>query len=243
MNRIFGGGLVLFAILVLLSGCDSLRTVRGTGDIGAEEREVSGFSAVDLAGIGNVVVDFGEKAALRIEAEENLLPYLESDVEDGTLKLSVREGVNVVPTQAIFYYLTVRELDGITVSGLGNVDVPRMEGTTVDITVTGGGDINVDELHAKDLNIKISGLGDLNINGGDVSSTDILISGGGNYNARELASEVVNVNISGLGSARVWARDALDAVINGGGSVRYDGKPQVTKEITGVGEVESAGSQ
>jgi hypothetical protein len=243
MNRITIGGLGLLAILFLLTGCDSLRTVRGTGDIGSEVREVAGFSAVNLAGIGTVIVDYGEKEALRIEAEKNLLPYLESEVENDTLTLSVREGVNVIPTQGIFYYLTVSDLDAISVSGLGNVDTPRMEGTQVRITVNGGGDINVEELHAKDLDVVISGLGDLTIGGGDAADQEIRISGGGNYNARELASEAARISISGLGSAEVWARDVLDAEISGGGSVRYAGSPQVTREISGLGVVESLGGR
>ena len=243
MKRLTLSGMALLAILVLLGGCDSLRTVRGTGDMAGEEREVADFSAVNLAGIGSVIVDYGDKEALRIEAEENLLPYLEIEVEDGTLTLGIREGVNVIPTQGIFYYLTVSDLDEVTVSGLGNIDVPRLEGSQVAINVTGGGDINVEELRADNLDVLISGLGDLNIDGGETAVQRIRISGGGNYNGQELAGDEVAVTISGLGSAAVWAREQLDAEISGGGSVRYTGRPQVTKEISGLGEVEAAGGR
>lgn len=243
MKRSFLSGLALLAILALLAGCDSLRTVRGTGDITSIDQEVSGFSAVDLAGVGTVIIDFGDKEALRIEAEDNLIPYLESKVEGDTLTLGMREGVNIVPTQAIFYYLTMRDLEEITVSGLGNIDVPAMEGTQLAINVTGGGDINVEALQAKKLDVLISGLGDLNIGGGEVADQAVNITGGGNYNAREMASEAARVSISGLGSAAVWARDALDASITGGGSVRYTGRPQVTQNISGLGEVAPAGGE
>jgi len=237
MKRLFMSGFVLLAVLLLTAGCSGLRTVRGTGDMTSEEREVGDFSAVDLAGIGTVSVEFGDETALRIEAEENLLPYLESEVEGNTLTLGIREGVNALPTQGIFYYLTVRDLEEITVSGLGNMDVPRLEGTTTAVNITGGGDINIEELSAKNLTVEISGLGDLTIAGGEVADQNVTITGGGNYNARELASEAANITITGLGSAAVWTRDALNASISGGGSVRYVGRPQVTKNITGLGEV------
>jgi hypothetical protein len=238
MKRLIMSGMALLAVLVLLAGCDSLRTIRGTGDIASDEREVANFAAVDLAGVGTVIVDFGAREALRIEAEENLMPYLESNVEDGTLTLGIREGVNILPTQGIFYYLTVSDLDEITVSGLGNIDVPRMEVSNVAINVTGGGDINVEELQADRLDVLISGLGDLNIGGGEAAVQSIAITGGGNYNARDLPGDEVSVRISGLGSAAVWAREQLNATISGGGSIRYDGSPRVTTEITGLGEVE-----
>lgn len=243
MKRLTLRGTALLAIFFLLAGCDTLRTVRGTGDIGAEEREVSDYSAVDLAGIGTVIVESGAKEALRIEAEENILPYLESEVEGGVLILDMREGVNVVPTQGIFYYLTVRELDEITVSGLGNVDVPRLESSDPRIEISGGGSISVDELRADSLDVLISGLGELAVGGGEVGMQQIEISGGGTYKARELASETAKVSIDGLGSAEVRAQEKLDAAINGGGMVRYAGRPQVTQAINGLGEVKPLGDE
>jgi len=237
MKHLIKQSTFLLVIIFLLAGCDALRTVRGTGDITTETREVSNFSAVNLGGIGTVVIEFGDKESLTIEAEDNLLPYLESEVDGGTLNLGMRQGVNVVPTQAIFYHLTVRSLEEIGVSGLGNIDLPRVEDTQLAIRVSGGGNIDIEELQAKNLDVRISGLGDINIDGGSVAEQDIDISGGGNYNARELASEVTNVSISGLGNANVWANDTLDANISGGGSVRYAGRPQVTQNVSGVGDV------
>lgn len=243
MKRLFMAGLLLLALALSSSGCDALRTIRGTGDITAEERELADFSAVNLAGIGNVIVDYGEQAALRIEAEDNLLPYIETEVEDNTLTIGIRENVNILPTQGIFYYLTVRDLNEVRVSGLGNIDVPQLEGTSVALHISGGGDINVDEVNAKDLSVRLSGLGSLTIDGGQVSNSNVQLTGAGNYNASDLASEVVTIRLTGLGSAGVWARDALDATITGGGSVQYKGKPQVTKNITGVGEVRASAEE
>jgi hypothetical protein len=241
MRRLVLSNITLLAIFFLLAGCDSLRTVRGTGDMANEVREVSDFSAVHLAGVGTLIVDFGEKEDLRIEAEDNLLPYLESEVEGDTLILGAREGVNVLPTQAIFYYLTVSDLEEIGVSGLGNVDTPRLEGRDVTINVSGGGDIDVEEVQADSLDVFISGLGDIKIGGGEAAVQDVEISGGGNYNARELVGDDVSVSISGLGSADVWAREKLDVEISGGGTVNYAGRPHVTQNISGLGEVSATG--
>ena len=240
MKRQIVSGIVLIVLVSLMSGCDSLRTIRGTGDMTAETREVSNFSAVDLATFGNVVIEYGEREGLRIEAEENLLPYLESEVEGGKLILGHRDGVNILPTQGIFYYLTVRELDEVRVSGLGNIDAPRLEGTQVEMRISGAGDINVAEVNAKKLDVILSGLGNLTIDAGEVSNSDIELKGAGSYNASNLASEVVTVDVSGMGSAAVWARDALDATISGGGSIQYSGDPSVTQKITGIGEVRSS---
>lgn len=243
MKRLLMAGLLLLALALSSSGCDTLRTIRGTGDITSQTREVTDFSAVDLAGIGNIIIDYGEQESLRIEAEDNLLPYLETEVDGDTLTIGIREGVNIIPTQGIFYYLTVRELDEVSVSGLGNIDLPLLEGTSVALNITGGGDIDAKEVNAKDLAVKLSGLGSLTIEGGEVTNSNVQLTGAGNYNASQLVSQVVNVQVTGLGSAGVWAEDALSATITGGGSVRYKGKPQITKNVTGLGVVEASAEE
>jgi hypothetical protein len=56
--------------------------VRGSGNVVEETREVSGVSGVELATLGTLHVEIGESESLRIEAEDNLLEYIETDVRN-----------------------------------------------------------------------------------------------------------------------------------------------------------------
>jgi predicted small secreted protein len=236
MKRLF-----LLTILILgtlfFSACNTLRVVRGTGDMTEETREVSGFNAVSLDGLGTIFIEQGNEESLHIEAEDNLMQFLETDVEGNTLVLSTREGINIVPTQGIFYYLTVRDLENITVDGLGNIDLPDLQTSRLVLDINGGGEINARSLEADNLDVDINGLGSINLDGGHVGQQTITIDGGGSYEARNMSSDTAAVSINGLGSANLWAQETLDVTIDGGGSVHYSGKPQVTQEINGVGEV------
>src|SRR5689334_10034881 len=69
--------------------CTGSGTV-GSGRIATETREASGFSAIDLRGIGRVVVTVGEQEAVTIEAEDNILPRISTTVRDGTLVLQFK---------------------------------------------------------------------------------------------------------------------------------------------------------
>ncbi len=224
---------------ILFSACDTMRVVRGTGDMSEENREVSGFNAVALDGVGTIFIEQGDRESLRIEAEENLLQYLETEVESQTLNLTIRRGINIVPTQGVFYYLTVQDLEEIEVNGLGNVDIIDLQTPKLALSINGGGEINAQTLTADELDVVINGLGNLDLGDGEVGDQSVQIDGGGNYNARNLASEMAEVAINGLGSATIWASDTLDVTIDGGGNVNYVGKPQVTQEINGLGEVGS----
>lgn len=72
--------IVVLSVLACRSGTGLTRTVRGSGHVVERDRVVSGFSGVELATIGALHIEAGERKALRIEAEDNLLSYIETVV-------------------------------------------------------------------------------------------------------------------------------------------------------------------
>lgn len=213
-------------------------TVRGSGQVVEETRPISGVEKVTLGGIGTAIVEIGDEQSLRIEAEDNLLPLIETDIEGDTLIIGIQEGINPQPTEPINYYLTVPSLEAVTVSGLGDVQLPELQSDEFEVVISGSGNIDAAALSADSLRVVISGLGDLNIDGGRVERQDVLISGGGSYRAQAMESNAAEVSITGLGSATLWAADRLDVRISGGGDVRYKGSPSIEENITGLGNIE-----
>ncbi|UCH61193.1 MAG: DUF2807 domain-containing protein [Anaerolineales bacterium] len=216
----------------------SSRTVRGSGTLVTEERSVSSFNSLELSSVGRLVIELGDQESLRVEAEENLLEYIETEVRGRTLQIGSRRGVSLIPTESINFYLTVVSLDSIMISGLGDVLAPDLQAETFSIDISGGGNLNLDSLDADRLRVGISGLGSLDIDGGQVRDQDIEISGAGDYNAGQLESRTAEVDISGLGSATLRVSDHLEANISGSGSVSYYGNPRVDENISGIGRVE-----
>ncbi len=215
--------------------------VGGSNVVVTEERQVSGFNRVDMAGIGFLVVEFGDTEALTIEAEENIMDYIQTNVVGQELIIKLEEGRNYHPTEPIKFYLTVIELDELEVSGLGNVELPEIEATDFFIQIGGGGAVDIDRLDAKLFKLEVEGLGDLTIDEGTVVRQEISISGGGNYQARRMESQDADVDISGLGNATIRVSDALTVNISGGGSVEYYGNPVVNSNISGLGKVDRLG--
>lgn len=219
----------------------TIRRIGGSGEVVEEERAVEGFSSVNLAGIGHLYVELGEREALTIEAEDNLIGYIETEVKGQQLVISIRDGVNIQPEEPIRYYLTVVNLDEVIVSGLGDVNLPELEADRFKVLVSGGGNIDLDGLTAGSFEVDITGLGDLNVDGGEVDRQEIRISGGGSYNASRMESAAAEVTISGLGSATLRVSDTLDVVISGGGDVDYYGSPAVSSSISGLGKLNQIG--
>lgn len=249
MNRKLAITLMALAVILSTLACSGninganfgYDSIEGSGRVISEEREVSGFSRLELAGLGKLIVEFGEEEALTIEAEDNLLPYIETEVRGKRLVISTKEKISLQPTESITYYLTVVELDSVSVSGLINAVLPEIKTTDFTLDISGGGDVDIAGLYADRLTVNISGLGDVTINEGAVTDQVIDISGGGNYRAKDLESEYADVEISGLGSATLRVSDSLNVDISGGGSVEYYGSPSVNSDISGIGDVEKLG--
>jgi hypothetical protein len=213
------------------------RVVRGSGDVVEEARNVSGFTRVVQASVGNVTIDQGEES-LRIEAEDNLIPLLEFVVSGRTLRIQTRQAVTIVPTKPINIYITMPEIDGLSVPGLGHIRAGELETGNMSVDISGAGNVDIEQLRADRLDVKISGLGSLSVAGGAVDAQEIGISGSGSYDGLDLPSNEATVRISGLGSARVHVTGTLHATVSGSGSIRYVGNPRVEKRVTGLGNVE-----
>jgi hypothetical protein len=232
----------VMALSILACQVSGLTGVRGSGNVVEEDRAVSGFTGVALAGIGELTIEAGGRESLRIKAEDNLMPYFETEVRNGTLEIGVRDGVNLNPTRPVRFYLTVKELDTVVLSGSGNIEAPDLEAERFSVTISGSGDVEVGDLSADTLNVTISGSGNLDIAGGQVEEQDITISGSGKYQAGDLRSESVEITISGSGNATVWATDSLNVRISGSGSVDYYGTPRTTFSGSGSGKLKSLGN-
>jgi len=224
---------------VSVGGMDfNFTRIEGSGKLDSEERSVSDFRKVQFSGIGTLYIDHGDVETLIVEADDNLLEYIETEVLNEVLYIDLREGVNINPKEKITYHLTIKDLDDISISGVGNVKAPDLESKKFNIDLSGASNIEINQLIASELHVRLSGVGNISIKGGQIINQDIRISGSGSYSASNLESNVVKIDLSGLGSASVWATEELTVNISGAGKVDYAGQPSVNSNISGVGKLE-----
>jgi len=233
----------LLIVALTFSACD-LNVRRGSGDVVSEERAVSGFQSVSLDGIGEMVISQGEPESLVIEAEDNILPLIETTVEDSVLHIGFKDTnfrSNVIPTKVIKYTLTMKDVSMIQLSGAGNIRASSLNTDQLTINSSGAGGINLHSIESNTLKVNLSGAGDCTASG-KVGTQEIIISGLGSYKADNLESNNSNITISGAGNASVWAKESLGVTISGAGNVSYYGAPKVTQNISGLGRVKNLGN-
>ena len=235
--------IIIPLIAFMLIGCSSGTGYWGSGHVVSETRHVSGFDSVFLMTSGDLSIEQGDTESLTIEADDNLLKYLTSDIEGNTLKLSVENFVNLQYVTRIRYHLVVKNLEEVQLFGSGDIDAPELEADHMRITILGSGSMVLDGLNAADLNVDLSGSGDLDIRGGTVDIQDITLMGSGSYNADDVESNQADVNVMGSGSVRIWVTDRLNATLMGSGDVEYFGDPSVDSSSLGSGDVVHLGNR
>jgi len=239
---------LLILSVFILTACQFLPWFgarRGSGNVTTETRPVSSFDAIRLDGAGRMVITQGSTPSLEIQAEDNLISMLTSEIQEDTLVLGYQERLwrrTIIPTRPIQYNLTVTDLAQLTLNGAGDIEIQSLQTDTLVIEINGAGNIVIEDLSAENLTVNLAGTGSIKATGA-VSTQVINLDGAGNYQGSDLQTQSTSIKISGLGNGTVWAAETLQVTIAGGGSVSYYGSPQVTQEITGLGEVRNLGEK
>ena len=216
--------------------------VQGSGQIESQTREVQDFVSVSINYPAQVLIQQGRVQAVKLEADDNLLPQLSTAVEDGVLLIENKENRwsrRVNPTERVKITITVKDLREIDFSSAGNVTVENLETEELSLRLNGVGEMTLNDLNVRKLESRLSGAGNIEANG-VADELDIRISGVGGFDAPKLESLVGVVRISGAGSATVFVQDDLTARVSGAGSINYYGSPTVHEDVSGAGSVSRA---
>ncbi len=231
--------LVLFC-MILFSSCHFAggKKVTGNGVMTTQKLTIDGFRGIEVAGPYDVFVSQGQNYEVRVEGDENLLEYLELEVDGDVLEIGSRRGYNLKSKVGIKVYVTTPLIEHLAVAGSGNIrsQTKVTSASALDLSIAGSGDMLLGEVDAPKIDAEIAGSGSVTVKG-TTRALHAEIAGSGSIHALDLLSESVDVEIAGSGNAEVFASKQLDASIAGSGDVKYRGNPSVSKSKAGSGDV------
>ena len=218
------------------------KSVSLSGKTKIETRAVSGFTGVSLGTVGSVEIEQGNSEGVTIEADENILPYILTTVDRGTLQIRWDKVARTDGNLRIKIIVRAININSLAVGGSGTIRAPRLQTTNLNASVGGSGNISIEALAAKKLSTAIGGSGTFTASGA-AETFNISIGGSGMVRSKALMAEKVSVSVAGSGSTVVSARDALSVSIAGSGSVDYYGDPKLSVSTAGSGRVRRLGAQ
>ena len=194
-----------------------MKKIKGSGNIISENRELTNFSSINLIGGIDVNIKFSDKYNCTVVSDENLIPYIKTEVVNNNLQISINKNYS--------------SIEGIEV----NVNAPEYD----EVSISGSGDINILDFKNNNLSLNISGSGNITGNG-EVETLVVKINGSGNLMSKEIKSKSATITINGSGVGKVFASDSISAKINGSGNIKYFGNPEnVDSIINGSGDINS----
>lgn len=199
--------------------------VKGNGNVKEEAREVGDFSGVRVSHSIQATVTVGPKRSVKLEAEENLLPLIKTELKDGQLVTRV-EGDGISPTKPVRLIVVTPTLTAVGASGGSELTA---DGTTAgakfEADASGGSTVKVKGVNAQLVEVEASGASHVTLSGTGKDVT-VQASGAAGVKLAELTAESLKVHGSGAARVHAQASVAVEGHLSGGAELRVKGNPQ-----------------
>ena len=214
---------LLTAIASAIIFC-SCHTVTGRRNVITQERHPNQFDGVRSSGSIDVEVMNGDKQMVKVEADDNIMPFVITNVENGMLNVHLRPN-QVYHDINVKVYVSAPSLSRLYVSGSGSITSKGSitDEDRIEFKVSGSGDIN-SLVDAPAITADVSGSGTLKL-AGRTKDFNCSVGGSGDLKCKDLLSENTAVSVSGSGNANVFASVSLNAKASGSGNIYYSGNP------------------
>jgi Putative auto-transporter adhesin, head GIN domain len=200
------------SVLFMLSGC--IGGVHGSGVRKTEKRDLESFTSIETSGAFEVEVNCQKPASFEIEADDNIIPLVQTEVKGGILRVSTTKGYS--SSGGLILRINVPELESLRSTGAGKFRVSDVKNDHFEIRSTGAATV---------------------VASGQTKSLKIGSTGAGKIDAHNLRADTAEVNVTGAAGVDVFANDQLDVTVSGAGRVTYSGNPKVNKHVNGAGQV------
>jgi len=231
--------LVLFAlaspVLFAVNPAHTINPVSGNKIVVTQDRQVEPFHAIKVSGGIDVELSQGSEQKLKVEADENIIALIRTEVKDGVLNIYHEEIIQNVQTMKI--HLTFKQLDAITASGGCDIESKqKLTFTNLKTDISGGCSIRLN-CKAKNMVCMHSGGSDAELSG-EAESCTFNVSGGCDVKASELHLKKCTIDASGGSDVTVYVTGELTIDAAGASDVTYYGKPaKVIKSAHGASDI------
>jgi hypothetical protein len=222
-------------LYILSTSCMDDLFIRGNGISRSESRFTRPFSEVNSNGNFTVHISPGDFFEIVVNAESNLLPYIDTEIRNGKLSVGINGIHSLKNTRPMEVFVVMPELSALRLSGSGEITTGHFASDNFEAVISGSGSIET-AVNANSAKLVISGSGYLDIFG-NIRNTEMNISGSGKIYAYDLAVANCKSVISGSGDMFVNAYRSLDVSISGSGNVFYIGNPAITASMSGSGKI------
>jgi hypothetical protein len=193
----------------------SFGKVKGSGNFASQQREVAEFKKIKVGGIFKVEVVVRKDFGIEIEADDNIIPLIRTEVSKGTLKITHQKRFS--SKNPVKIRVSAPDIESLEISGVASVNVTNLDNESLYIETSGASQINLE---------------------GKTSELRLEMSGASKIKAENLNASKVNIEGSGASRANVNVSEDIKAELSGASNVRYSGQPKnINKSTSGASSI------
>jgi hypothetical protein len=206
--------------------------IAGSGNVITESRVIDYFNAIDVSGGLKVELMQSDEIGLTIEADDNLIELIITEVSDEVLNIRLKNRIG--KRKALDVKVALATLEALTISAGANVkSVNTLTGLALQYAISSGA-ISDLSLDFEKISI-VASSGATSKLAGKVRELLIKSSSGANTDARELIAEKVEVRTSSGAINHIFVNNEMSIDASSGGIVNYYGNPVVRNQKTSSG--------
>ena len=225
-NKLFS--VTIFFVAFLLS------TTIDAAQTGSDRqtRQVGEFHGISVSSGIDLYITQKSIQEVRVEADEEDMEYLVTKVEDGILKIYMKDrswlNFNWSHSERKVYvsFQTLDKLESSAGSDVYSASALKLD--KLDLHASSGSNMKL-ELNAAQVNAESSSGSEIVLKGKS-NSVKVNASSGSDIDASDFESKKCNANVSSGSDIKVHVTDELDAHASSGGDIAYSGNP-VKKNI------------
>lgn len=197
------------------TGFSFSRGIKGSGNVQTEKRELASFKNIEVGGVFKVEITAQTDFDVRIEADGNLLQYVETEIDGETLEISTSKRIST--KNPIIVRIGAPDIEHLEVSGASSLVLGNVNNDSLRVDLSGASNVKVE---------------------GTTKNLVMELSGASRVSAENLQAENVSIDASGASKADVFASNRLEADLSGACKVNYSGSPKdLIKKTSGASKI------
>lgn len=206
----------------------------GNGEVVEESRNVTeDFTVVSASEGIDVFVTQGTEFKITVEADENIIDLIGTDIRDGKLKIHAIENIGRATKNV---YVTLPNVDALeSSSGADLITQNVIESEKIDLDSSSGADLQA-EVVANEVSANASSGADIRVSG-KANALYADASSGSDIKARDLMTKTCHADASSGADISVNVSESLVADASSGADISYTGDASVETKKSVSGSV------
>ncbi len=202
-----------------------------------QDRNVAAFTSINIGGSFKIYLRMGEKSALTVIADKDVIDNVKSTVSNGVLEVDLDEDWwDDSNNGKIELYITVVNIREINLSGACTLETKNtIKAPTLDIDLSGATKLDA-QLSCDILEMELSGASKITLTG-NCTKLNVEASGASAIYAADLHTKISSIDASGACKAELKVANELNVDASGACKVYYSGNPTVNQNVSGAASV------